>query len=157
MWKEHEMDTKGPSRRTHQAPLWDRAVSRRQFVVTTAGATGALFASRLWMPDLAHAQAPLTSVEQMGGAMPMPIPGGTMTPFGVFIHHHPFPPGAKDPNEIGNFQGLFGILHASGTGTGTDTSSGATTPLLWATDSGFMVGDYVGTDGKSYRDTFAFI
>ena len=149
------MDTKRPCAHTHHR--WDRGISRRQFVRTAAGATGAILTSSLWMPDFAHAQAPLTSVEQMGGAMPTPIPGGTMTPFGVFVHHHPFPPGAKDPNAIGNFQGLFGIFHASGTGTGTDPATGATTPLLWAADSGFMVGDYIGKDGNTYRNAFAFI
>jgi hypothetical protein len=113
----------------------------------------------MWMPELAHAAGPdpLAGLTALGGAMPTPIRGGVKTPFGVFIHHHPFPPGPLDPQEIGNFEGFVGLIKASGTGTGTDTKSGATTPLLFATDSGFMAGSYIGTDGGTYKGTFAFI
>jgi hypothetical protein len=111
------------------------------------------------MPDLARAASPdpLAGLKALGGAMPTPIQGGTKTPFGVFIHHHPFPPDPFDPQEIGNFDGFVGLIHASGTGTGTNTKTGATTRLLFATDSGFMDGNYVGMDGATHRGTFAFI
>jgi hypothetical protein len=113
----------------------------------------------MWMPELAHAAGPdpLAGLTALGGAMPTPIRGGVKTPFGVFIHHHPFPPDPLDPQEIGNFEGFVGLIKASGTGTGTDTKTGATTPLLFATDSGFMAGSYIGTDGGTYKGTFAFI
>lgn len=111
------------------------------------------------MPEMARAASPdpLAGLMHLGGAMPKPIRGGVMTPFGVFVHHHPFPPDPKDPIEIGDFEGFAGLIHASGTGTGTDTTTGATTPLLWATDSGFMDGTYVGIDGNLHRGSFALI
>jgi hypothetical protein len=48
------------------AHFWERAMlSRRQFMMTAAGATGAVLSSGLWLPAVAHAAedenvAPLT-------------------------------------------------------------------------------------------------
>lgn len=129
---------------------WDQTLSRRHFLGTTVVAAGATLTSGIWAPSIARAQA-------LPGSTPRPIPGGVTTPFGVSIHHNPFPPGIKDPNEIGDFDGVVGVVHATGTGTGTNTATGATSRLLFVTDSGFMVGNYIGMDGLRHTGTFAFI
>ena len=153
------MDTGRRFNHSTHIHFWDQTISRRQFMGTTAAATGIALTSGVWMPELVQAAGtdPLAGLNALGGAMPNPIRGGVKTPFGVFIHHHPFPPDPFDPQEIGDFDGFVGLIKASGTGTGTDTTTGATTPLLFATDSGFIVGNYVGMDGKTHSGTFAFI
>jgi len=153
------MNTENRFQHHRHVHVWERSLSRRQFMGTTAAATGLALSSAWWMPELAQAAGPdpLAGLTALGGAMPTPILGGTKTPFGVFIHHHPFPPDPLDPQEIGNFEGFVGLIKVSGTGTGTDTKTGATTPLLFATDSGFMTGCYIGMDGNTHSGTFAFI
>src|SRR5579871_2902102 len=68
--------------------FWERAMlSRRQFMGTAAGATGAVLASGLWMPGMALAD----------NAAPKPIPGG-IQPFGPgteLFHVFPIAPGVE--------------------------------------------------------------
>jgi hypothetical protein len=124
------------------AHFWERAMlSRRQFISTSVGATGAVLSSTLWIPAIAHAS---------GGAQvpPKPIPGG-LQPFGPGTEvFHVFLPGhGAEPSTITDFNGFIGIAEIQGTGTGTATH-GATTRLLFDTDTRFMKGVYVGVDGK---------
>src|SRR5258708_3875820 len=49
------------------AHFWDRAFSRRQFVMTAAGTTAAVVGAPLWLPGVAAAAT---------GGDPKPIPGG---------------------------------------------------------------------------------
>jgi len=128
------------------AHFWERAMmSRRQFIRTSVGATGAVLSSALWIPAVAHAS---------GGTQvpPIPIPGGVAPGLHVFLPGH-----GAEPSTIFDFNGFIGIAAVQGTGTGTDTSTGATTPLLFDTDSRFMKGVYVGVDGKKHRGTFGFV
>ena len=92
------------------------------------------------------------------------IPGGVapFKPFGVFIHHNPLNPAValadiSDPSQITDFDGFVGLTHIRGGGTGTDTSTGATTPLAFQADMGFGKGKFIGTDGSQFRGTFAFV
>ena len=132
--------------------FWERAMlSRRQFISTSVGATGAVLSSGLWLPAVAHA----------GGhhhVAPRPIPGGTqfLGP-GTELFHAFEPVHGLEPITIFDFKGLVGVAHIQGTGTGTDTGTGKTTPLVYDVDNRFMKGVYVGVDGKKHTGTFGFI
>jgi len=95
---------------------------------------------------------------------PNPIPGGVpgLKPFGIFIHHNPLNPvtplaNINDPSQITDFDGFVGLTHIRGGGTGTDTATGATTPLAFQADMGFSQGRFIGTDGRRHEGTFAFV
>ena len=131
--------------------FWERAMlSRRQFIKASAGATGAVLSSGLWIPAVAHAWG--------GQVPPRPIPGG-IQPFGPGTEvFHVFLPGhGAEPSTITDFHGSIGIAEIQGTGTASDTRTGATTPLLFDTDTRFMKGVYIGVDGKKHSGTFGFI
>jgi hypothetical protein len=135
--------------------FWARPLSRRQFLGATAGAAGALATSSLWMPSLALAGDRVASVA------PKPI-GIGFAPFGIPIHHFgPLPVVGptviNEPSQITDFNGFVGITRVRGTGTGTDTTTGATERLNFQVDNGFMDGVYVGEDGNVHRGTFAFV
>lgn len=138
--------------------FWERALSRRGFIRTAAGVTGAVAgvtaaaaAGGWWTSALADGM-------KQTFAAPLPIPGGVLTPFGVFIHHWPIPkqPG-NDPSQITNFTGVIGVAGISGKGTGIDSTTGAQTPLVFDMDNRFMKGVYIGVDGRKHHATFAFI
>jgi len=125
-------------------------LSRRQFMLTAAGTTGAVLSSGLWMPGSALAWG--------DGAAPKPIPGGTqfLGP-GTEVFHVFVPVRGNDQSTIYDFDGFVGSATVDGAGTGTDTSTGATTRLTFDTDMRFMQGAYIGVDGKKRRGTFGFI
>jgi hypothetical protein len=132
------------------------SVSRRRFFGTAAGAA---LASGLWTPLRALS---LDDDDPTPDLTPKPIPGG-VSPFGVFIHHFPLPaPGTPldqitDPSQIFDFNGFVGGTRIRGSGTGTDTTTGATTPLNFQADMGFMKGSYIGQGGGRHHGTFGFI
>jgi|GraSoiStandDraft_36_1057302.scaffolds.fasta_scaffold186164_2 hypothetical protein len=135
--------------------FWMRPLSRRQFLGTTAGVAGAFATSPLWMPSLA------LSGDRVATVAPKPI-GIGVSPFGIPIHHFPptpvlGPTVINEPSQITDFNGFVGITRVRGTGTGTDTTTGATHPVNFQVDNGFMDGVYVGEDGKVHRGTFAFV
>lgn len=146
----------GPSHKGHHhishAHCLQRALSRRQFLQTTAGATGVVLSAGLWLPALARAAQPTP-------ADPNPIPGGVPTglepPFD-FIHFFPPGPGVE-PSLITDFNGFIGVTDFEGTGTGINTGTGDESDLLFAGDVRFMDGEYVGVDGKHYQGTFGFV
>jgi len=107
--------------------FWRRALSRRQFFGTAAGAGAALATSPLWMPTLAAAS----------NAEPVPIPGGFAPGLHAFLG-----PGVE-PSTIFNFRGVTGVATVQGTGTGWNTTTGETTALLFDSDNRFMQGEYV--------------
>lgn len=125
--------------------FWNRALSRRQFLGTTAAATGVVVAAPLWMPALADA----SSID------PTPIPEtlfGAATPFHVQL------PGPNvELSAITDFNGVLGVAAVSGTGMGTDTSTGAHRPLVFDADMRFMQGQYIGMDGQNHEGTFVFV
>jgi hypothetical protein len=129
--------------------FWERALlSRRQFMLTAAGTTGAVLSSGLWMPGLALAHG--------DEAAPKPIPG--VFPFnGKFFHLDDSSPGLTENSSIFDFHGAIGAAIVDGTGTGTNTDTGVTTSLNFDTDMRFMQGVYIGLDGEKHQGTFSLI
>jgi hypothetical protein len=136
----------------------EHALSRRRFLRTAAGAAGVL-GSGLFVPELAQAG---------GGVVdPKPIPGGTQlgpifgAPTDELFHFFRQAPGIASPNiessTITDFNGLIGVAHIRGSGTATNTKTGAKTRLLYDADLRFMTGEYVGVDGKKHHGTFALV
>jgi len=133
-------------------------VSRRNLI---RGAAGAALGTGLLRPISAYAGH---EDEDRGCRGPRlnPIPGGgaPFKPFGVIVHHNPLNPATplaniSDPSQVTDFDGLVGLTHIQGGGTGTIL--GATTPLAYRADMGFVQGKFMGTDGQPHRGTFAFV
>ena len=143
--------------------LQQKWVSRRNLI---RGAAGTALGAGLLRPSLAHAGQDDDDRERAKGLILNPIPGGVapFKPFGVFIHHNPLSPAnalavanISDPSQITDFDGLVGLTHIRGGGTGTDTTTGVATPLAYQADMGFSQGKFIGTDGRQHRGTFAFV
>jgi hypothetical protein len=105
-----------------------------------------------------------TSLVALGGATPLPIPlplALAANPFGGPDIYQNFqgpadanplvtPLLGNEPNQITNFDGLYGGARVQGTGT-----DGAGNALLWDADLRFMKGTYQALDGHFYTRTFA--
>ena len=139
-------------------------ISRRNLVHGTMAAGGVLGA-RLWKPARALAQDeglpglcdfpdPIPHVNSRGTHFyfPGPVNGAAVPtdPLGA-------QPGGRDPSVIFNFKGIVGQGDFNLTGTGIDLTTGATAPYTFHTDTRFMSGVFVGTDGVERRESFAFI
>lgn len=121
--------------------FWARAMSRRQFLGTTAGAAVAAATSPLWFPAIVDA----------AGSDPVPIPGGFAPGFHAFL-------GANvEPSTIFNYRGTTGVATVQGTGTAVNTQTNVQTSLLFDSDNRFMRGEYIGVDGQRHEGTFGFI
>jgi len=131
------------------AHVWERAVQRRRFLRTAAGAAGLALTANAWLPALARAASPKG---------PRPIPGG-IQPLGPGseLFHVFFPDPGAEPSLITDFDGMVGLAHVEGTGVGTDTATGASKTYTWDVDNRFMVGKYIGLDGQPHDGTFGFI
>src|SRR5256714_10397122 len=123
--------------------FWQRAMSRRQFLGTTAAATAAVATSPMWFPVLADAS----------GRDPRPIPGS----FAPGSGYHAFLGPGVEPSSIFNYRGTTGVAAVQGTGTGWNTKTHESMPLLFDSDNRFMRGQYVGMDGREHKGTFGFI
>jgi hypothetical protein len=138
---------------TGHAHFWQRAMSRRQFTRTAAGAAafGAVLGSGLSWPGLASAYQ---------SHEPKPIPGGTPVLGGAF---HVFGPGLIDPadaepSSITDFNGFIGLAFISGMVTRTNTKTGEVRTLPFVnSDMRFMKGVFKGTDGRTHQGAFAFV
>ncbi len=131
------------------AHFWERALARRQFIRTAAGTTAVVVGAGLVLPVRARAS------EQ--NAPPRPIPGG-IQPFGpgTEVFHVFLPEPGNELSTITDFNGHIGAAEILGTGTATDAKTGAKTKLLFDADVRFMVGEYVGLDGRNHHGTFGF-
>ena len=140
------------------AHFWERALSRRAFLNSSAFAGAAAATSPIWVAKLVEAQP-------FAQANPKHIPGGTLLPFQPTPFHFFFPtpgvPGAVtiqsghgDPSLIFDFDGMVGMAEV-GLGQGTSTLDGRR--LFWAADARFMKGTYIGTDGDTRTGAFAFL
>lgn len=142
--------------------LLDRkCVSRRNAI---RGVAGAAFGAGLLWPNAAYADDKHDDTDHCRGPILKPIPGGgaPFKPFGVPVHHNPLNPAValpdiSDPSQITDFDGLVGLTHIQGGGTGTDTATGVTTPLAFRADMGFGQGKLIGIDGALHKGTFAFV
>ena len=125
-----------------------RAISRRQFLGTAAGAAGLLLGASLVSPARAAVCAD-----------PRPIPGG-FSEFGHF-YHQLYPnqdiADTEDPSTITDFNGHIGLAYVEGMGTHTDKVTGTVSHLPYRVDLRFMKGVYVGKDGKHHRGALAAI
>jgi hypothetical protein len=113
----------------------------------------------LFGPRSAHAAE---NIAVQGGPKPIPGGGAPFAPFGVFVHHFGLNPAVllanlNDPSAITDFDGFVGLTNIRGSGTGTNTSTGATTTLAFSAAMGFNQGRFIGTDGRQHEDTFAFV
>ncbi len=125
--------------------FWERALTRRQFIGTSALVGGAAMTASLWSPVLARAA---TTVDPK--AIPQTIAPGA--PF-----HVEFLGPTTEPSSITDFKGVVGGVDLLGTGVGTDTATGTKTQLFTAIDNRFMQGEYVGVDGMRHQATFGFV
>ena len=140
-------------RRFHAA---ETAPGRRSFLRSMAGLG---LSSGLLVPGLVQAALnPGGGGGDDSNALPKPIPGG-VKPFGILVHHYPLPPpgtplaNLTEPSEITDFHGFIGDTSIRGAGVGT----GFAMPLAFRADVGFMMGEYIGEDGRHHHGTFGFI
>ena len=66
-------------------------------------------------------------------------------------------PANSEPITITDFDGQIGYAIIDGSGTGTDTLTGVTTPYATNVDMRFMRRAYVGEDGRMRHGSFAFV
>ena len=125
--------------------FWERAMARRQFLMTTAGALGLALGSGLWRPKLGWAAKPAS-------ALPKPIPGGFVGPGGELFHIFDPVPG-NEPSTITDFHGFVGVARITGNGIAHPGNR----HLFFDTDMRFMKGQYIGVDGRQHNGTFGFI
>jgi hypothetical protein len=148
----------------HQAiakRLEQKWLSRRNLIQGAAVAGAGLFRAK---PIYADSKDKQHDHADLGCALVNPIPGGVIPfkPFGVVVHHNPLNPATpladiSDPSQITDFDGVVGLTHIRGGGTGTNTSTGATTPLAYQADMGFAQGKFIGADGRPHQGTLAFV
>ncbi len=139
--------------------FWQRALSRRQFVRTAAGATAMVVGSGLWMPIQAAADG---DDDHKGrkpalGAAPNPIPGGLDLLGNGHIFHVFFPVYGQEVSTITDFNGMIAAAEIQGMGTGTDTAKGMKTRYFYDADMRVMDGMYIGKDGKTRKGAFGFV
>ena len=137
-------DTAGGGR--GNARLWDRPLSRRQLIGSTAGLA---MGGALGLPGLAAATP-------RGTGEPRPIPGGLSADF-TPVSHDPFihvfgPAPGAELSTITDFNGVVGATEIRGAATGSDGSR-----FSFDADMRFMEGEYVGTDGRLRHGSFGFI
>ena len=135
-----ESIARSPVGHTH---FWERAMSRRGFLGTTAAVGGAAVTASMWTPLLADA----SSVD------PTPIPERIFpgTPFRV-----QFPLEGNELSTINNFMGVVAVAAIAGTGTRTNASGGRN-QFFFDSDQRFMQGTYIGVDGQRHKGTFGFV
>jgi hypothetical protein len=120
------------------------ALSRRAFMGSVLGVTGAAFSAGL-LPTAVLAKT------KTANAAPRPTPNSDLPPFRFTF----FGPTA-DPSSIGDFDGLVGVADVRGTGKATNPD-GTTETLVFDTDMRFMSGHYIGVDGHVHKGTFGFV
>jgi hypothetical protein len=127
-------------------------LTRRRLLKTLAGQTLAgvvastgLVAAVPRGPSTARAQLPY---------LPESPSDPTRIPGGVRDSGHFLPGRGLKVSTINDFDGVVGIAHLFGSGTGF-LADGSTMPLTYQVDNRFMVGTYVAVDGVVRQGTFA--
>ena len=132
----------GPPPQGH-SHFWERVLSRRRFMGTSAQIGIAVASSAFWMPSLIGGT--------FGSGTPKPIPATTSLPFGNF--HFFFPGAGAEPSLITDFDGFVGVADIKG---GTGKGPGGA-PFRWNADNRFMKGTYKADDGTTREGAFAFV
>ncbi len=90
------------------------------------------------------------------GVVPQPIPGGLeLLGPGTPLFHVFLPGTGAEPSTITDFNGFIGWAAVGG--QGTHTTGGVSSHLPFESDMRFIIGEYIGVDGKHHRGAFAFI
>jgi len=102
------------------AHFWERALSRRDFVRTAAGASALAVAAGMAWPAAAFAES---ESESGHNATPRPIPGGTDLQFLLGLGHGPlfhffFPAFGQEVSTITDFSGSLAAAEIQGSGLG---------------------------------------
>ena len=124
-------------------------ISRRRFLGRLgASVAGVAVGSELLSTALggrsAFLAAPPAFAARRGSVVaPLPIPGGD------FNTHHFLPGRGKEVTTINDFNGFVGIAQLTGTGKGSDGRA-----LNFSCDNRFLIGEYVGEDGKLHQGAF---
>ena len=140
-----------------------RLLNRRGFLEKSGLTLGALAGSgvltgapRYTMPGSA---APMqgSGRNNTTSATPQPIPGGLqlLGPSGPVFHLFLPAPGVE-PSTITDFNGFVGWAAVGGMGTHTPAGE-APQHLPFESDVRFMLGEFIGADGKNHHGAFAFI
>ena len=137
------------------AHFWERALSRRQFVRTAAGASVLAMGASLAWP-----MSGFTESEDLEKQVnPNPILGGTnvvpllgLPPGPPLIFHFFFPVFGNEVSTITDFNGSIAAAEIQGSGF-TDKQ----TTLFYDADMRFMSGQYVGVDGRAHEGSFGFV
>jgi hypothetical protein len=139
-----------------------RLLSRRGFLEKTGLTVGALAASGL-LTGVSRSGLLEAATSKSAGrrstttVTPLPIPGGLqlLGPTGPLFHV--FLPGSgAEPPTITDFNGFIGWAAVGGKGTHTVIGQ-APEHLPFESDMRFMLGEFMGADGKNHHGAFAFI
>lgn len=125
-------------------------VTRRGFLGGTLGATAAGLGWGRGMVSMLGATAAISlpsfalADDEDSLVAPVPIPNGDAGT------HHFLPGRGKEVSTITDFNGFVGIGQLTGTGTAT----GFSRKLNFSVDNRFLVGEFVGVDGRHHRGAF---
>jgi len=140
----------------------ERLLSRRGFLEKTSLTLGALAGSGLLTgvsraAVLNGAAAINSGRKTTTSATPLPIPGGLqlLGPSGPLFHVF-LPATGVEPSTITDFNGFVGWAAVGGMGTNTPVGE-APAHIPFESDVRFMLGEFVGADGRNHHGAFAFI
>lgn len=133
----------------------NRLLSRRGFLEKSGLTVGMLATSGI-LPELARAVT-THGRNSTTSATPLPIPGGLqLLGPGTPLFHVFLPAPGVEPSTITNFNGFVGWAAVGGSGTHTVIGE-APQHLHFESDVRFMIGEFVGADGRNHHGAFAFI
>lgn len=146
-------------------PLWTRGRRPHQGHKPSPPHVLATVLGAVFFLSLQFASPPRATSTPLASGVPKPIPstipGEALDPS---LHHDfhvappmPAPAGFFEPISITDFQGVAGVAHVTGTGTGIDRATGTTTRLNFDADMRVMRGLFVGKDGSLHAGDFGFI
>lgn len=149
-----------PASRGHRH-FTERLLNRRAFLEKSGLSLGVLAGSGLLGSTAPLATRPAAALNfgrvSATSATPSPIPGGLelLGPPGPLFHLF-LPATGAEPSTITNFNGFVGWAAVGGTGTHTPAGE-APQHLPFESDMRFMIGEFIGADGRNHHGAFAFI